>query len=199
MDDININEIICEFFINELNLVKEIDEKIAGIGNNFYFIDKEKRKYLICYTLFKNGEELIEKWEEYQDEYISGYLQLDKFYDNDIKWDVYYLLIYNDEQLINVEKKLSIERDKFSCKKSIIHAINIENLIEQLKEKLPVSKNYYPINKSNVIDYEYFIKNLCDELDVLSSDLPETTKYELEEGYEVIYNILELIGEKENE
>lgn len=199
MNYININEIICEFFINELNLVKEIDEKIAGIGNNFYFIDKEKRKYLICYTLFKNGEELIEKWEEYQDEYISGYLQLEKFYNNDIKWDIYYLLIYDDEQMIDPEKELSIERDKFCCKKALISLSDSKGLIKQLKEKLPVTQDYYPMNKSNVIDYEYFIEKLCNKLEILVSDLPEIKKYELEENHEVIYNILQLIGEKENE
>lgn len=199
MDYININKTICEFFTKELKLVKEMDENIVGIGNNFYFIDEEKRKYLICYTLFESGEDLIEKWERYQDEYISGYLQLEKFYDNDIKWDIYYLLIYTDEQPINPEKELSIERDKFCCKKAIINLTNSKYLIEQLKEKLPVSKNYYPMNKFNVIDYKYFIEKLCDELDIASIDLPETTKYEFEEDYQVIYNILDLIGEKENE
>lgn len=193
-----INKIVCEFLTEELKLVKEIDENIKGIGNNFYFIDKEKRRYLICYSLFESGEILIEKWEEYQDEYISGYLQLEKFYDNDIKWDIYYLLIYDSDQSINSEKQLSIERDKFCCKKSIINASR-KKLIEQLKEKVPISKNYYPINKSKIIDYDYFIEKLCDELNIASNDLQKTSKNELEENYEVIYNILELIGENEHE
>lgn len=199
MDCRNINKIIYEFLTKELGLVKETDENILGIGNDFYFTDKEKRKYLICYTLFENGEELLKKWEEYQDEYISGYLQVDKFYKSDIKWDIYYLLIYNDEQPINPEKELSIERDKFCCKKAIINSSNTNTLLEQLKEKLPVSKNYYPMNKSNVRDYKYFIEKLCDELGILDNELPEITNDELEENYKVIYSILELIGEKENE
>lgn len=192
-------EIVDSYLVDELKLKKINDDRLKNISNKCYFTDVEEKKYIICYTMFEDINQLIDKWEEYQDEDIALYLQSDKYRSNNIKWDIYYMLVNLGKNEISAEKWIAIEKDKFSCKKIYISTENEEEIIENLKQKLPTVKDYYPNNQLSAIDEKYFFECVCEEL-----KLSKTTVSRYYEDTEMQRNIItELLkamgGDRDNE
>lgn len=161
----NINRIIDDYLIDELKMLKILDESLNNLEGKSYFIDKENKKYIFCLSIFNSIEDLKNKWEEYQNEDIVLNLQSKKYFDNDIKWDIYYILGCNEDIYIKPELITNIENDKFSCKKVIINCKDRDEIIYQLKEKLPIVNDYYKLKELNITDDEYFWEKVLINLD----------------------------------
>lgn len=186
----NVVRIVSEYIIEKLNLVKTTDNNLVNLYDKSYFTDGKHMKYLFCFNLFMDIIELENKWDEYQNEDIASYLQSQKYYDNDIKWDIYYILIYLGEEKVNPEIWLSIEKDKFCCKKVFINAESKESIIEQLKQKLPMVKDYYPYNKSSVINDKFFFEKVCEQLKISKNVVINDESKELKSDNDIIVSIL---------
>lgn len=195
----SIANIIDNYLCEELDLYKIQDEELEKIGDGYYFIDKNKIKYLICYTIFESITDLLSYWELYQNEFIASKLQMKTFSKNDIRWDIYYILLYNNEKYISPEIELSIERDSFCCKKVCINGFNKEELLEQLKDKLPISKNNYVTEDSNIISYKEFITRLCKNLGISQDKILIEEDSDFEVSELVIDKIVEAMGKKDDE
>lgn len=113
-------------------------EKLKHIDR--YYIDQEERKYILICKIFKDTEDLMKNWELYQDEDIALKLQNVKYLNDDIRWDMYYLMIYKGEKDIDSLTRYEIERDRFCCKKLVIDGRSSISLNKGLKHKLPMLK-----------------------------------------------------------
>lgn len=193
-------EIVNSYLTNVLKLKESYDCNLKNISNKCYFTDSEERKYLICYSIFKDINELYERWESYQDEDIVLYLQSQKYKDNDIRWDIYYILINLNQSKIPAEYWMKIENDKFSCKKVYVSTESKEKIIEQLKQKLPTVKDYYPDSKLSVIDEKTFFEHVCKELKVSKTIMDDYYKLKTQGDYQVIVELVKALeGRESNE
>lgn len=186
--------IINNYIIEKLNLIKTKDDNLINLYDKSYFTDENHLKYLVCFNIFKDIKELENKWEEYQNEDIATYLQSQKYYNNDIKWDIYYILIYLGDDRVPPEIWLSIEKDKFCCKKVFISSESKASIIEQLKQKLPMVKDYYPYKKSRVINDKYFFEKVCEELKIPKDVVINDENKELKNEIQIIAAIVKALG-----
>lgn len=131
---------IAEIFKNNFNLIEHRDSKLEYIDR--YFTDPEEKKFIFLYSHFDSFKNLKNNWEQYQNQDIAAYLQNKKYSGNDIRWDIYYILFYQAEETSPAEL-YSIERDKHICRKLIIEYQSYQDLIEQLKFKIPFNHNFY--------------------------------------------------------
>lgn len=147
--------------------IEEISDELKFIDK--YYIDKEREKFILICNVFENEEELINKWESYQDEEIALILQNNIFRNDDIRWDMYYLLIYKGDKRIDDLICYEIERDRFCCKKLIINAQSEILFRRDLKYKLPLTTIYSDFTgEVDVATDEYFLEivNKKSNLDV---------------------------------
>lgn len=186
--------IVSKYLMEKLNFIKTKDDNLLNLYDKSYFTDENELKYLVCFNIFMDIRELENTWEEYQNQDIATYLQSRKYYGNDIKWDIYYILIYLGEDKIPPEIWLSIEKDKFCCKKVFINAEDEVSIIEQLKQKLPMVKDYYPYKKSSVINDEYFFEKVCRELKISKEVVMNNESEELKSESEIIISIARALG-----
>lgn len=141
-------------YLEKFGLCKKNDDKLRY--TKYYYTDPEVRKYVLYPMVFHNTKELLEMWEIAQNEDIAAHLQSKVFPYKDIRWDMYFLLIYVETDLTD-DNIVAIERDKFCCKKVLINAEDSTKFIEDLKAKLPFTDNYYPSNDTLTLDdHEFF-------------------------------------------
>lgn len=134
---------IDEMFLSK-GFEKVIDKKLKFV--DCYYIDKDRNKYVFVCKVFTQKQNLIKQFEECQDIDIS-YLQGEVFTNQDIRWDMYFLIFYIGDEELNYEEYNHIEKDRFFCKKLIISVQNVEDLKEELNRKLPITSLYYNFNE----------------------------------------------------
>jgi len=138
---------------NFLALYKELDEML--LSKDFkkvtdkelkhadcYYIDSKMEKYVFICKVYTHKSDLLEQFDNCQAEDIS-YLQGNVFANQDIRWDMYFLIFYTGDEGLSFEEYNRIEKDRFFCKKLIISAKTIECMKEELNRKLPVTGSYY--------------------------------------------------------
>jgi hypothetical protein len=165
------NEYIYSILKEELGeiFIEEVSEELRYIDK--YFIDIERTRYVIICKIFNDSQELYDKWELYQDEDIALSLQNNKFKNDDIRWDMYYLLIYKGDKKLDDLKGYEIERDRFCCKKLTINAQSEVLLRRDLKYKLPITGIYSNFTgEVDVANDEHFLKLVTEKtnLDIKS-------------------------------
>jgi hypothetical protein len=154
---------IAEIFKNNFNLIEHRDSKLEYIDR--YFTDPEEKKFIFLYSHFDSFKKLKNNWKQYQNQDIAAYLQNKKYSGNDIRWDIYYILFYQAEETSPAEL-YSIERDKHICRKLIIEYQSYQDLIDQLKFKLPFNDNFYNISGfSHSLKENIFEQNLLRKFD----------------------------------
>ena len=141
------------------NFIEEKPEELKFIDK--YYIDNERKKFIFICKVFENEQELLDNWEYYQDEEIALALQNKTFKNDDIRWDMYYLLIYKGDKSIDELKCYEIERNRFCCKKLIINAQSEVLFRRDIKFKLPLTDIYSSFNgQVDVANDEYFIEKI---------------------------------------
>lgn len=146
-------------FFNKFDMEKTIDKRCEYI--DCYYIDSNKEKYIFACKVFENKHELFAQWELAQDQDIALYMQSELFPRNDIRWDIYYLLIYIGEDEFGIDEYYNIEKDRFCCKKYVIKARTEQECIDNFNFKLPLTSNFYQLDKlSNLITDEEFFQEL---------------------------------------
>jgi hypothetical protein len=136
------------------------------------YIDSTKKKYILICKVFDNIEELKSNWEQYQDEDVAIYMQNSLFKNDDIRWDMYLLLIYKGMEKLNYLESYKIEKDRFCCKKIILKAQTRIFFENELKQKLPMMKFYTDYTEAiDVADDKIFLDLMQKELDF---DIRET-------------------------
>jgi len=172
------NEEIYKILKEEIgdNFIEEIPSELKFIDK--YYIDKERKKFIFICKVFESEQELINKWEYYQDEEIALILQNNTFKNDDIRWDMYYLLIYKGDKHIDELKSYEIERDRFCCKKIIINA-QAEILFKRdLKCKFPLTNIYSIFNeKVDVANDDYFLESITQKSNLDARKVLEVLKY----------------------
>ncbi|GAA0180416.1 hypothetical protein SH2C18_31140 [Clostridium sediminicola] len=139
------------------DFIEEISDELRYIDK--YFIDIDRKKYIVICKIFDSVQELYDKWEFYQDEDIALKLQNYIYKNDDIRWDMYYILIYKGDQQIDDMKGFEIERDRFCCKKLIINAQSEVLFRRDLNYKLPIAGVYSKFtNDVDVANDELFFK-----------------------------------------
>ena len=157
MNNEKIYDIIKEYIGKDF--VEESFDELKLIDK--YYIDKEKEKFIFICKVFEDNIDLVNNWERYQDEKIALILQNKIFKNKDIRWDMYYLLIYKGSTELDELKCYEIERDKFCCKKLIINATTQELMREDLQCKLPVTNIYSNFSGNvDVANDEYFLEKV---------------------------------------
>lgn len=126
-----------ETYFSKFNMIKTEDEKLKY--SKYYFTDCEHSKYLFYYKIFNSKEDLMNRWEEVENIDIALYLQGTKYNKNDLRWDMYYLLIYNGMEEINEDVYVRIERNRYCSRKIIISVHDYEQLLLELSKKLPLT------------------------------------------------------------
>jgi len=144
-------------YLSKFNLIKVKDSNIQLIDS--YYTDERELSYVIACSIFKSKESLLSDWERQQNIDIAAYLQAKKYAAQDVRWDMYFLLINMDEE-IKIEEYLNIERDRFCCKKLLINASNKLLLKRDLNQKLPFTDEYYPSSPAVINTDEYFFDKL---------------------------------------
>ncbi|SDE07007.1 hypothetical protein SAMN02799630_04663 [Paenibacillus sp. UNCCL117] len=159
-------------FFEKFMIHKKSDEKLKNI--DCYYIDSEEKKYIFACKVYHDKQSLFENWESDQDTDIALYLQNDCFSKNDIRWDIYFLLIYVGQDNLTLEEFHNIERDRFCCKKVVLSVSENTKVEEALNFKLPVTNNYYKLNKmENYITNESFLENLRKRASLDKEDFPD--------------------------
>lgn len=162
---------LSNFKISEVN-----DENLKH--SNSYFTDPDHKRYLFYPIVFESQEEIIKGWELIENEDIAFYLQGIKYPKNDLRWDMYYLLLYKGEDEIKDDIYVKIERNRFCSRKIIISARNNEQFISDLSKKLPfTTAEFYPDSDlclvSNHDFFEEFRKMAALDVGVFTDDLIE--------------------------
>lgn len=143
-----------------------------------YYIDQEKMKFVVICKVFEDAQELIEKWEYFQDEDIALKLQNKIFKNDDIRWDMYYLLIYKGDKQLDDLICYEIERDRFCCKKLIINAQSKILLSRDIKYKLPLTNIYSTFTGVfNVANDEYFLELINKKTNIDAKKVLEIFKF----------------------
>lgn len=169
----NVYSNIDEFF-SKFNMEKIIDPRCRYI--DCYFIDPNSEKYIFICKVFDDKSKLFNEWELAQDQDIALYIQNELFPRNDIRWDIYYLLIYFGEEELSIDEYHHIEKDRFCCKKYVINARTEQELINSFNFKLPLTLNFYQLDKlNNLITDEQFFEQLRNKVNfnkkILSDEL----------------------------
>ncbi|MEL7635526.1 MULTISPECIES: ABC-three component system middle component 1 [Sporomusa] len=151
-------EVLLSDYLLKFDLIKKIDEEMKYTKH--YYIDKEIRRYILYPFIFNSKQEIISKWQLIQNEDIAIRLQSQLFPYKDIRWDMYFLLIYNGEDDIADDEIIAIERNKFCCKKLYIDARTKENIEGSLKAKLPFTSDYYPQKDTLILSEQDFLIKL---------------------------------------
>lgn len=150
----NIND-----FFSGFKMEKIIDPKFNYI--DCFFIDEQKEKYIFVCKVFSEKYELFNEWEIAQDQDIALYIQNELFPRADIRWDIYFLLIYVGTEDLSIDEFHHIEKDRFCCKKYIIKARSKEELLENMNLKLPLTSKFYELDKlNNLITDDQFFEEL---------------------------------------
>lgn len=143
-----------------------------------YYIDKERRKFILVCKVFKDEKELLDNWEYYQDEDIALILQNNIFKNDDIRWDMYYLLIYRGNKIIDQLKSYEIERNRFCCKKIVISAKSKDIFEQDLTLKLPITNIYLNFNgKVDVANEDYFFDSITKKANIDIKQILEILNY----------------------
>ncbi|KXH86964.1 ABC-three component system middle component 1 [Sporosarcina sp. HYO08] len=168
-------------------LYLEIDKYFEGFGLyrvdddmlkkcDCYYIDEEAKKYIFICKVFTSISDVILEWERSQDEDIALYLQQEKYANSDIRWDMYFVVIYLGNENLDKYTFDLIEQDKFCCKKLIIDMSSNSDIIAALNNKLPFSRDYFRLGDiTDVFNDATFLKELNNksglENNVLTLDL----------------------------
>lgn len=159
-------------FFGRFMVYKKYDENLKNI--DCYYIDSEQKKYIFACKVYQDKQSLFEYWETDQDTDIALYLQNECFSKNDIRWDIYFLLIYVGQDNLTLEEYHNIERDRFCCKKVVFSVSESTKIEEVLNFKLPVTNNYYKLNKmENYITNEFFLEHLRNLAGLNKEDFPD--------------------------
>lgn len=155
LDQFSIYSFVDDFFL-KFDMEKIIDPRCKYI--DCLYIDPNREKYIFACKIFDNKYEMFKNWELVQDHDIALYLQNELFSRNDIRWDIYYLLIYIREDDLTIDEYHFIEKDRFCCKKYVIKAKDQKELIENFNFKLPLTSNFYQLEKLNALitDDQFF-------------------------------------------
>jgi hypothetical protein len=137
---------VDEYF-NSFGLKRVFDEKLRQ--TDCYYIDSEEKKYIFVCKVFTDKRQLMLEWESSQDEDIALYLQQKKYSNSDIRWDMYFVIIYIGDVQLDVEEFNTIEKDRFCCKKLVLNIKDENNLIEEFNNKLPFTKKYFKLSENN--------------------------------------------------
>lgn len=165
-----LKEVLGESFIEEApDELKFIDK---------YYIDKERRKYVLICKVFSDDQELNDKWEVYQDEDIALRLQNEIFKNDDIRWDMYYLLIYKGHEEIDDLRCYEIERNRFCCKKLIFNAKSEVLFKRDLRYKLPITTIYSSFSEDvDVANDDYFFEIINKKCNIDAKKVLKILKY----------------------
>ena len=153
----NIREFIDGYF-KEFGIYKIKNSKLK-YADGFYS-DENLKKYAFYFQIFNKKATMLDTWQNIQDEDIALYLQNELFPYNDIRWDIYYILICVDDKPILENEFLLIEKNKFCCKKIVVDGRTIETIKESFQSKLPFTKDYYPMDNAVLVDGERFLDEL---------------------------------------
>lgn len=126
---------------------KIIDDNMKHV--DCYYIDKKRERYIFICKVFSTKTDMLSRIGDCQDEDIV-YLQGEVFTNQDIRWDMYFLIFYTGSENLSIEEYHKIENDRYFCKKLIINAQDDDMLKSELDLKLPISKSYYDFDK---LDY----------------------------------------------
>jgi hypothetical protein len=190
---------VDEYF-NSFGLKRINDEKLKN--TDCYYIDPKEEKYIFVCKVFTEKSQLIMDWESSQDEDIALYLQQKKYANNDIRWDMYFVIIYIGDDQFNIEEFHAIEKDKFCCKKLVLKAKCVNELFKEFNTKLPFTKDYFKLgDKKEVFTDSGFLTSLNDKSgmkdDVLSLHLLRNLTEEKDELLRrLLKHELDSIGER---
>jgi hypothetical protein len=127
-------------YFKELEYISIQDVELKLIDK--YYIDNSQSKYIFACKYFDSKDNLQEEWEKAMDKDIALFLQNTKYSLSDIRWDIYFLILYSGEPL-SYDEISSIERDKFCCKKLIIDVTSKDKFISEMKIKTCLTKEYF--------------------------------------------------------
>lgn len=145
-------------YLGRFGICKKVDIELKYTDT--YYADREFKKYVFYSMVFNTRKDMIQRWETMQDEDIAIHLQSKVFPHKDIRWDMYFLLIYNGEEEIAEDELVTIERNKFCCKKIFVDGRTVESLENGLKAKLPFAKEYYPMKETLLLTEQDFLSKL---------------------------------------
>lgn len=165
------NKFLIDFFDNfDIKFFNDDNLKHA----DGYFADSNEERYIFYCIEFDNKEQLLNSWQQKQDDDIALYLQSSKYLKKDIRWDMYYLILYTGEEQIDIDKCTKIERDRFCSRKVIIDAKTKTSLYSDLNKKLPFAlEEYYPSNNLCEVTNEIFYSTLRSKANLDSSIFPD--------------------------
>ena len=136
-------------------------------GNKYvdkFFIDTSEEKILLICKAFNSMQELLDTWEIIQNEDITLNMQRNKFKNQDIRWDMYFLIFYNGIEKFFDGDFYRIERVRFCCKKIIINAQSKDLLREYLEIKLPLLNKLNTIDDTSIASDDYFFNCILQNL-----------------------------------
>lgn len=168
MDKETVYFTVDEYF-NGFGIQRITDEKLKK--TDCYYIDPEEEKYIFVCKVFTHKSQLIMNWESFQDEDIALYMQQKKYANNDIRWDMYFVIIYIGDDQFEIEEFLAIEKDKFCCKKLVLHAKEEKELHKQLNNKLPLTKDYFKLGDNSEVFTDSGFLKLLNEKNGLKNDV----------------------------
>ena len=132
----NLEQII--FNNNNFKKITDINLKDADC----YYMDSSGKKYVFICMVCDNKTHLYEQMNDCQDKDIT-YLQSKVFANQDIRWDMYFIILYRGSEDLNFDEYNQIEKNRFFCKKLVIRSASYEMMLEDLNRKLPVTGAYY--------------------------------------------------------
>lgn len=151
--------ILLQNYLEKITMKSVCDENLKHCKS--YFIDSSGEKYIFYCIFFDSVEELLNSWEEKQDDDIALYLQSVKYANSDIRWDMYYLLLYNGSETLSDDYYIKIERNRFCSRKILINTTDEATFIGDLSKKLPLTNpDYYPDSDLCLISNNEFFNEL---------------------------------------
>lgn len=182
---------IMETFFNRFNIMKFDDEKLKYSSN--YYADAEHKKFLLYCQIFDTKKALLDNWEVIENEDIAFYLQGKKFAKHDLRWDMYYLLLYNGTENIDEDIYVKIERNRFCSRKIILLTLEEEQFSLELSKKLPFTNaEFYPDNDLCLVsNHDFFeeFRNIANlDKKIYTDDLIENIENNYEKWIDLLFN-----------
>ncbi len=182
---------ICKYLISDTIDKKIFDQIIISFEN------------IIVIKEFNSQEDVIEKWEDVM-YFVAGHVQnkISKFkLDESYMWNIY--IVYLVKEKVDKHLKLSIEKNKFCCKKYLIDSSIYKSQSEALINELPILADIdFEIKKDIYLKADKEIKKLIcgNQINPIINYFIETDKIHMTETNSLIKDMVGLYYEysKEN-
>lgn len=173
--------------------------KIADIDRHDYDQILKSNENIIVIKEFSGQAELLQKWEETM-YFVAGYLQ-NKLLELDLNdkymWNIYIAYLINGSNDLNL--KLSIERNKFCCKKYVVDWNGYSSKEEALLNEVPILANIdFKIEEDIFLNEDKEIKKLIcmENINAITNIFIEVDNIERIEPNYLIDSMMEILNGK---